>query len=553
MLDETVDVYLVLGATNHDATALRSHLSRLAISIEARVVNDYGPERNGGPAAEVIFNGIVEDTAKPLVLLDEPGDSDDEEGHPRLAYAVWKVPVLLSRPRMRLQNPTVSFAAIATLRSAVDTAETQKNGYLESRTPLGLNLLEAFGADPALGGVKPRLSAQRVSRVAPVTQTREQHRPIKGLKFLVLKVFPAVHTRLRFVRPSAVPASPGIIALLEVDFTPFVEGEAVLSRIDLAVPSAVVTDLNEDRGPSLPLSCVAHDHITFMYKLAPLEHDLDALRHPTRDVDITMEATVLVQPGVCVPKLTMSGVATLDFTLPVNPGFGTALTNPSIQRAHRPSQLSIDGAASLVAPAVSRPDSLPSLEAATRKTETTIPDFGITMTFTAPPGPVYAGDEFCWTVFVVNRSSAAVQGAGAAAASPPPRKLALVAIPRRRRSDVRAVRPHSTTNPFVGAKTAGADQDGEDRRRLVADAVLDENIVHAMQRSSLVDAADVVCLNADARVGPLAPNSCHTVDLRFVALREGIVGVEAVRVIDLATQEHVDVRELPVMLVERRQ
>jgi len=527
----------------------------LTVSLEAQVVNDHGPERNGGPAAEVIFNGTVGDTTQPLVVLDEPGDSDDEEGHPRLAYAVWKLPVTLSRPRMRLQNPTVMFAAVATLRTAEETTERQKNTYLESRAPLGLNLLDAFGDDPALGGIKPRLSAQRVSRVAPVTQTRDQQRPIKGLKSLVLKISPAVHMRVRFARSSGVPATAGIIALLEVDFTPFFECEAVLSHIHLALPSAVVTDLNKDQGPFLPLSCVAHDHITFMYKLAPLEHDLDALRHPTRDVDISVEAAVLLKPGVCTPKLTMSWTATLDFTLPVNPGFGTALTNPSIQRAHRPSQLSIDGAASLVAPAVSRPDSLPSLEAATRKTETTIPDFGITVTLTAPTGPVYAGEEFRWIVFVVNRSSAAAPGLGSPTSSAPPRKLAFLAIPHRRRTEVRAVRPHSTAHPVAGARTGPGpkDGDGDERERLVADAVLDENIVYAMQRSSLVDAADVVCLSADARVGPLAPNSCHVTELRFVALREGIVGVEAVRVVDLATQEHVDVRELPVIFVEKRQ
>jgi hypothetical protein len=39
------------------------------------------------------------------------------------------------------------------------------------------------------------------------------------------------------------------------------------------------------------------------------------------------------------------------------------------------------------------------------------------------------------------------------------------------------------------------------------------------------------------------------VELRFLALRTGVVGVEAVRVVDLATQEHVDVRELPVVVV----
>jgi hypothetical protein len=41
------------------------------------------------------------------------------------------------------------------------------------------------------------------------------------------------------------------------------------------------------------------------------------------------------------------------------------------------------------------------------------------------------------------------------------------------------------------------------------------------------------------------------VELRFLALREGVVGLDAVRVLDLGSQEHVDVRELPLVVVEK--
>lgn len=83
----------------------------------------------------------------------------------------------------------------------------------------------------------------------------------------------------------------------------------------------------------------------------------------------------------------------------------------------------------------------------------------------------------------------------------------------------------------------------------IADAVVDENIVHAMQRNSVVESTEIVCLNTDARIGPLAPSACHEVELKFMALKVGIVGVEAVRVVDLGTQEHVDIKDLPSILV----
>lgn len=642
---------------------LRHYLERLAIVLEAQILNSHASGRETAPPlVETIFNGIVENIHEPLTIVSDPdvapgrkntktkGSSDEESSESddsedtqvqktadtkedeevtRQTYCLWKLPVFLARPRARLHSPSVSFAAVASLKPAsavAAKASTAGNGslapygdangllggltpsgrmagYLQSREPSGLNLLESFGGDPALAGAWPRLSAQRVSRVAPAAAAmnpRFQPRPLRGIKSIGFNVFPAVHTRVRFARPNAAPSSPAVVAMLEIDFTPFFDCEAVLSSITLSLPSGEVTDLNTADGLALPLYCVARDHFTFLYRLAPLEFDVS--RPPSqhnhqgrlpgvhggsfsgggngfngngstsaaaRDLDIAIEVKVLVKPGVCTPTLKMSWATSLDFTLPVNPGFGTALLPPpSIQRAHRPSQLSIDGMSSFTAPSVSRPDALPSLEAAaTHNTATTIPDFGITMTFTAPSHKVYAGEEFSWTVFVVNRASqlpltptlptSATLGGGVVPPLQPPgpRKLALVALPKRRRNDVRVIRPPSTaggrSHPRLGA-TGALDDAGA--VEAVADAVLDENIVHAMQRSSLVDSTDVVCLSsADTRVGPLAPNACHVVELRFVALRAGAVGIEAIRVVDLGSQEHVDVRELPAMIIAEGQ
>jgi hypothetical protein len=148
------------------------------------------------------------------------------------------------------------------------------------------------------------------------------------------------------------------------------------------------------------------------------------------------------------------------------------------------------------------------------------------MTFVGPSSenPIYPGVPFFWSIFIVNRSDR-------------PRKLALIALPKRRRTEARITRPPST---------------GHARQRKdpkIADAVVDENIVYAMQRNSAVESTDIVCLSSDTRVGPLAPSSCYEVELKFMALKVGIVSLEAVRVVDLGTQEHVDVRDLPDIIV----
>jgi hypothetical protein len=153
-----------------------------------------------------------------------------------------------------------------------------------------------------------------------------------------------------------------------------------------------------------------------------------------------------------------------------------------------------------------------------------ITDFGVTVTFTGPADdkPIYPGIPFSWSVFIVNRSDR-------------PRKLALIVIPKRRRTEARITRPPSTGYGKKDPK--------------VADAVVDENIIYAMQRNSAVEPADIICLSTDTRVGPLAPSACYEVELKFTALKKGIVGIEAVRVVDLGTQEHVDIKDLPSIVV----
>ncbi|KAF6833731.1 hypothetical protein CPLU01_05329 [Colletotrichum plurivorum] len=564
--DETIDVLLVLRAPLVDEKTLRSYFGRLSISLETQIINSHAADRDH-PSADVIFQGFVEDTSDPFIVVDEPEDGSESSSRgetepamqkrPPHIYAVWKLPVFLSRPRIRLQGPFAVFSASAGLKPASrngsgtstpnlpNGGSKATGGYLQSGVPSGLNLLEPFGNDPGLGGVVPRLSALRVSRVAPVTQPKDQTRPLRALNSLRVRIFPAVHTRVRFSRPNTMPTSPALIAMLEVDFTSHFDCPILITSIQLSVADGgIVDDLNAPAtsGLSLPMSCVPHDHVTFLYRLSPPPQvDLPSSKNPSRDLDIHIEAVVQKEPPVCTPRLTMKWSTTLDFTLPVNPGFNAAMQPMQpIQRSHRPSQLSISGieaAQSLVAPAVSRPDSLPSLEAATRAIEAPLPELGITVTFCGPPEPVYAGEVFSWTVYVVNRTSEKPNNPAL-----PPRKLALVALPKRRRNEVRLMRPPSTSGR---GKTAA------DVREL-ADAVLDENVLHAMQRNSVVESTEVVCLTADTRVGPLAPGACHVVDLKFLPLKEGIVGIEAIRVVDLGSQEHVDVKDLPIMVIEKR-
>lgn len=551
---------MILRAPYADEQTFRSYLRRLVLTLDAHIVSSAPTDREGTPLpSELIYNGTVEDVEQAFVVTEEEPQEGQTQRH---AYAIWKISVFLSRPRTRVQLPSVVFSGVASLRlnsESSDQSGPPRNGYMPSCAPSGMNLLDSFADDPFLGGVRPRLSAQRVTKVAPLTKPKDALRRISGLQALQLKIYPVLHTRVRFSRPNTSPPGESMIALLEIDFTPYFDCEASLDKISLGVTDGTVEDLNTQDGMRLPLSCVAHDHLTFLYKLAPQQRDT-VRKSLAAELAITIEVVLLVRPSgepdPCTPRLVMKWTTGIDFTPPVNPGFGQPKKAP-IQRGHRPSQLSIGGGVDsqpLVSPSVIRPDALPSLEEAAAQTtlEAALPDLGITMTFAGPPDPVPLGREFSWSVFVVNRSKsdtalppppsapASVVAAHHAAASGVPRKLMLVPIPRhhhnRRRGELRVTRPPSSSSK-------------RDQPLLVADAVLDETVVHAAQRNGVVDAPELVCLSADVRVGPLAPDACAVAELRFLPLKEGVVGLEAVRVVDLATQEHIDVRDLPLVVV----
>lgn len=510
--------------------SLQAWLRRLAVSLEAQVVNGAVAGRDTSPAAKTIFSGQVRDVSDPFIIVDEELPAGEAEAPSQHIYALWRLPVLLARPHVRPHDSSVVLTASASLMPelAVDL-NARGSGYLQSGLPTSLNLLESLAADPALGGVRPRLSALRVSRVAPLMRKQDLAVHIRSLAQLRLPVFPAAHARIRFTRPNTAPPGPAIVALLEIDFTPHLDGEALLDGVELLTPDATVESLGDAAAMGLPQTYRAHDHVTFLYLIRP--HEPEAGQRPVSgNLDISVSACLCIAPGVCAPRLAMAWSAALDFTTPVNPSFAGALADAGIQRAHHPSQLSIGGVSPATPTPVHAPlpDALPATDHRPSDAAA-LADLGITMSFTGPAGPVRPGDVFSWTVYVVNRSGDK---------SPrPPRKLALVAVPRRRRNDVRPLRPPSTASRRPGEQE-------------IADAVLDDNALHLMQRSSAIDASDVLCLSADTRVGPLGPGACHVVDMQFLALREGVVEIEAIRVVDLSSQEHVEIRDLPTVLVE---
>ncbi len=125
-----------------DERTLRSYLGRLVINLEAQVVNSQPENHESPPGQETIYSGSVQDSEDPLIIVQGPDDADQSSGEGHI-LVVWKLAAFLVRPRLRLQNPSVVFAATANLKPAEQIQDaTLKEEYLPSQVPSGINLLQ---------------------------------------------------------------------------------------------------------------------------------------------------------------------------------------------------------------------------------------------------------------------------------------------------------------------------------------------------------------------------------------------------------------------------
>ncbi|KAI9819913.1 MAG: hypothetical protein M1827_006483 [Pycnora praestabilis] len=535
--DELISVYVVLRTSCLDEITFKSFLSRIVIRLEAHATNQikHAPDAHGGASTtqtkDLIFSDASNESEDPLVIVhgsDESGGEDQD----RHIFALWKFSILLGRPRIRIQNPVITFTPIASLRR-VERVSPDVIGkeYLPSQVPAGLNLLESFKNDPALAGIQPRLSASRVSRVAPITRVaQELLRPLEHIMQRSFRLVPAMSTRVRCARLNTYSRRPIVVASLDFEIMPFTDFKLKLEQIEINLLEGSVEDLMDRQGAALPMTCRPRDEVTFLYRLSHNDSNETSLiqKSNIKVLDVTIVASVPVSEG-CRPEIKMRWRTSVDFSTSLNPNFG----GPSqlLQRSHRPSSLPVPPSAGNLSinptelPGNARSDvpgsSLMSFDGTSNGG--TISDFGVTVTFSGPRN-VYVGETFRWEAFMVNRSTNS-------------RKLALVVISKRRKAGSRKHVPQISSSSIGGHKDDS-----------VADAIADENIVYAMQKSEIMEPAELVSLSTDVRIGPLAPSACHTAELKFLVLAPGVLQVEAIRVVDLSSQETTDIRDLPSIL-----
>ena len=409
--------------------------------------------------------------------------------------------------------------------------------------------MESLRGDPALEGVEPRLSALRLSLLLPPVRERSVHERYTITKS-ANRTFPlksAVGAKVRYSRSPNNSNQPTLIALLEVEATITSGIHISLERVTTQLTGGTVEDLTAHSGLDFPMQCRPRDTMVFLYRLSPSIAPVDVPRviNEPRTLTITVEATVLVSQ-TCQPRVRMQWNTLVDFTIALNPSYG----NTGLSSYRR------NGPASLQKPSsyggkVNRPTTMQRNSATfderrspDEQREVPISHLGITATCTAPTG-IKVGIPFYVDILIVNHMDK-------------PRDLAVVPIILLRKGDANMSIPGvSSSLRDVG------------RAKEITEAVMEDNAVYLAYMSAGLGGTKLLGLNTDFRIGyvkcgALPPGlmltssqhryleggSARTFELRFLPLSLGVLPLDAIRVIDVLSNETADIRNLPDLIAE---
>ncbi|KAI4198163.1 MAG: hypothetical protein LQ350_005450 [Teloschistes chrysophthalmus] len=341
---------------------------------------------------------------------------------------------------------------------------------------------------------------------------------------------PAISARVRYSNSGAITGQPCVIASLDIETSPFQQNQVQLTHVSMELFDGLAEDLCTGRAFTLPITCQPKDNIVFLFRLQPkrsTDRSTHSDPHSSRMLDIMLDARVLIS-DTCRPKIQMRWKTTVDFSKALSSKYSGP--SQAMRRSNRPASLPVlsdnETSQSASQDLIMTTDTSDTPQ---QQRAASILDLGVTLTLTAPKD-VYVGQPFTWDVFLVNRSDKA-------------RKLAIVVVPKRRFGD-RTSHMASLSNP---SGVSGRRHDVD-----YAEPVMDENRLYAMQKANTREVVDLVCLSTDLRLGNLNPGFCHNAELKFLPLAKGILRIESVRVIDLATNDTIDIHDLPEIVAEER-
>jgi hypothetical protein len=331
---------------------------------------------------------------------------------------------------------------------------------MTSALPTSENLLQSLQNTSWTTSNQPYLPSSRIYKVAPrESPSTQDARPLRTSSRLY-PVLPALAVKVH-ITPERVS---DMLLCLDLESTRLIEfGDIEVDDIKAEGNSLSVEPLSPElAASSLPITLRTGDRSTFLYKLSRDKDVAEAPQHPPRLSNVTFQIRAVAQVNdICRAQIQARWHGNVTFPQ----------SHPTRRMSQRPHSV-----ASAVPPQDFRPSSKRLSSTTTRPLSAMTPfeTAGVTLAFTGPE-TVDEGETFNLDVFVVNRSLRK-------------KRLAIIAIPK----SARVAPPNQAMRSFHVTR-----QDRND----TAEAVLDDGTIYHMQEQREARMAEVVCLNADVRVG----------------------------------------------------
>ncbi|RMZ14587.1 hypothetical protein D0860_02030 [Hortaea werneckii] len=480
--DEKASVQLVLK-TPATREQVQSLLPHLEVALAAHAT-DAVPQAKG--------NNVSPSAKHDLTSITLAGSKASEAlVVADYTYVVWKLELHIPWPRTRLQRPAIYFTATLILGNAASesTPKDSVKTFLPPYEPLPANVLQPLNSEASLKGKDIFLPEDRITKVAPKPPKKDESlRPVRGASKRAFPVMPALFTRMSY---ATVP--DGIVATLTIETSHIVAGMFRLSKVDV---TALLNDSSAETDKIIPGSLTAlewplmmhpDEEVSLLYLIAP--EDGLQLSAKTISLTVNVHATLELENG---SRVNLDMVWHPEkHSLPTTHEPRYKWSPPSPHQSMPSTQNTAEASSSEKTPARSR--------------SSVASDHGLIFVFTAP-SPVKQQRDMQIKVQCTNNSRTS-------------RNLAVI---------------HDQS-----IRQQGLQSSDDSKSPVGVTSAHDDAVPNSKARSN------VFCNSPDVRTGLLDPGATFETEMEFFVKDLGLLDLGSIRILDLDTNQTVDVSELP--------
>lgn len=314
---------------------------------------------------------------------------------------------------------------------------------------------------------EPRIPALTLSLSSQYQKPASKDVILKVHPSSIFRSLPALSARIKYSLDRSRAGNRSLIASLDVETATYLATDITIDVVQMRISDGVANDMSTGGLLRLPLRCRPKDNIVFLFGLSPKESHFGP-RSSSRTLNITIKATVMVSQSKS-PRIEMSWTTMVDFSVTSNPNIHGGPAQLIQHNKRPPSQGDVSNSAQTSQEHEATPNPT------NQTTSSTDPDITITV---RAPREIWVGEPFSLDLSILNRSNT-------------PRQLLITIVPKRKPGD-------SSKRPLSKSSSSSL---GGRKDTVMNEVIMDENLLHAIQRSAGIGNPELLPLSNELKIG----------------------------------------------------